>query len=170
MIRGIIFDLDQTLIDSKIAREFRDNRQWSEVYKLIPRLNSYPLIDEVIHLINSKKIKIAIVTSSPKTYVQKILEIKPWSIDTIVAYHDTSKRKPHPDPMLLATSKLQLKKEDVVSFGDDPKDIQSSKSAGIYAVACYWDCDSKEKLKLSNPDYELKTTNELKLYIHSISS
>ena len=37
---GVIFDLDQTLIDSSIAETERKRRNWKGVYELIPKFKN----------------------------------------------------------------------------------------------------------------------------------
>jgi len=46
--KAVIFDLDQTLVDSKHLKKLRDSRQWSEVFKNIDSIKPYPLIDEIL--------------------------------------------------------------------------------------------------------------------------
>lgn len=41
MIKGLILDLDQTLVDSSVATEARRCRDWQRVYSLIPSFRMY---------------------------------------------------------------------------------------------------------------------------------
>mgnify|MGYP001456981473 FL=1 len=50
MKKGIIFDLDQTLVDSNIAKSYRSARNWNTVYSLIPKFVLYEAYDKVFDL------------------------------------------------------------------------------------------------------------------------
>lgn len=50
-----------------------------------------------------------------------------------VCYHDTKNHKPHPAPILKAIEKFNGK-EEVLSVGDDIKDIQESNSTGVTSI------------------------------------
>ena len=96
----LIFDLDQALINSKEAEYYRGNRQWSEVYKMIPLLKPFDGMNELIKEIMANDIPFEVVTSSPSSYCKRVLNHWGWRPNSIVCFHDTNRRKPHPDPYL----------------------------------------------------------------------
>ena len=51
MKKGIIFDLDQTLVDSNIAKSYRSARDWNIVYSLISKFVLYEAYDKVFEFI-----------------------------------------------------------------------------------------------------------------------
>lgn len=160
-----IFDLDQTLIDSKIALDLRKRRNWKAVYDLIPKMAPYPYVYDTIKHIKCQGHKIAIVTTSPKKYASLILEQFNLSINILVAYHDVKQRKPHPESILLATAKAKSSPNDTISFGDRAIDIAASNSAGVKSCACIWDSFEVEELINSNPDFIFNTPEEMYNYI-----
>lgn len=156
----IIFDLDQTLIDSLSIKQLRDNRQWKLVYTKIPQLYPYKGINELLKKLKNK-VPLGIVTSSPKSYCQKILDHNKWNFDTIVCYHDTINHKPHPEPILTAINNIGGKKENVISIGDEAKDIIASKRAGVISIAALWGTAEMVDLLGAGPTYISKTVEEL---------
>ena len=64
MIKGLILDLDQTLVDSSIATEARRCRDWQRVYSLIPLFRMYQGITDALDIARNKGLKIAIVSNS----------------------------------------------------------------------------------------------------------
>jgi HAD superfamily hydrolase (TIGR01549 family) len=155
-----IFDLDQTLIDSNSLEIYRKNRDWKNVYNLIDQdyVQIFENIDFVLKDLKLNNYKTAIVTSSPSTYAMKIINKFNWKFDTIICYHDTTRRKPHPDPILRALNNLNISHDnykDVYSFGDRDIDINASNLAGVKSVACYWGAEDKLALKNSKPNYEI---------------
>ena len=61
-MNAIIFDLDQTLVDSKHVEHLRRSHQWSIVYQKIPTILTYDGINEVLSFTKDKSIKLAIVS------------------------------------------------------------------------------------------------------------
>lgn len=162
---GLIFDLDQTLIDSSCADELRKNRKWSSVYNLISQFRLYPNIVESLSLFRSRGIKICIVTSSPRPYCEKV--VKFWKIpcDSMVCYHDTSRRKPYPDPIYKGLELLGNKTDMALSFGDRDIDILASNNAGVKSVACLWGSLDTDSLRKANPHYILNSPDELVSFV-----
>ena len=163
--KAVIFDLDQTLVDSKHLKKLRDSGQWSEVFKNIESIKPYPLIDEIIKKLRSNNIKIVIVTSSPPSYCKKILDNNNWEFDSIVAYHDTRNKKPHPEPITLAVKKLNVEPSNVLSLGDREIDIIASNKAGVHSGACLWDSDEVEEVKLANPVFVFNSPKDLNNFL-----
>lgn len=165
LFMAVFIDLDQTLIDSRIAESSRRARDWSSVYKLVPRLSPYPGISNLIMELNNKKVPICIVTSSPTPYCRHIISQWEWKIDATVCYHDTQRRKPFPDPFLAGLAKLKALACNSVAIGDAANDIYAAKAANILSVGASWGTLEKEKLFKSNPDIMCFTTVELKTFL-----
>ena len=157
----IIFDLDQTIINSSISESFRKRREWSEVYKLIPKFELYDGILSVLNIVKRNGIKICIVTSSPGSYCTKV--IKQWNIpcDYTVCYHDTVNKKPHPEPINKALAYFNISSELVLSLGDKDIDIEASRKANVKSVGCLWGANDKTTLINSNPNFIINSPNEI---------
>lgn len=156
---GIIFDLDQTLIDSRIAEQMRKIGDWKNVYQLIPSFSIYPGIEDALQHIVNNNVPIVIVTSSPSKYCSMV--IKHWGLPITrkICYHDTVKRKPHPDPILAAMN--HFKNGPILSFGDQASDIIASNGAGAISIACLWDVNDRASLVRSNPAYLIDSPYEI---------
>lgn len=150
-MRNIIFDLDLTLIDTSCLEHFRHTRNWTEAYRHIAETSMYPGISEVLKVIRNHSIRMAIVSSSPRTYVDKIVQYYNIPAMAIVSYNDAKPIKPHPAQMLKALELMGVSAAQTTSFGDRAIDIQASNAAGIESVACFW--GTKEKSELLNSGY-----------------
>lgn len=150
-MKSIIFDLDLTLIDTTILEPLRHSRQWQEAYRRIPETTMYEGISQVLDIIRKHNIPCAIVSTSPRPYVEKIVEHFNLPVQHIVSYHDAKPIKPHPAQMLKALELMGKNAKEVISFGDRVIDIQASNAAGIESVACFW--GTKEKSELLHSDY-----------------
>ena len=161
MIKGVIFDLDLTLVDTTTLENARKMRNWHEAYRLIPYTSMYAGIQEVLDQIKAQGIKMAIVSSSPRPYVERIVDYYQIPASFIVGYHDAHPVKPHPAPMLKALELMNEKAEDILSFGDRAIDMIASKRAGIKAIACLW--GTKERSMLLGTAYDKAIGSPLKI-------
>jgi HAD superfamily hydrolase (TIGR01549 family) len=161
MIKGVIFDLDLTLVDTTTLENARKTRNWHEAYRLIPHTSMYAGIQEVLDQIKAQGIKMAIVSSSPRPYVERIVDYYQIPASFIVGYHDAHPVKPHPAPMLKALELMNEKAEDILSFGDRAIDMIASKRAGIKAIACLW--GTKERSMLLGTAYDKAIGSPLKI-------
>ncbi len=157
MVLSVVFDLDQTLINSQPIEPLRRLRKWSLVYQKISTLTAYNGINDLLSRLESKGIKLAIVTSSPSGYAQRVLDHFEWIFDVMVCYHDTNQHKPHPAPFLEASDRLKIPTKDCWAVGDKPSDIIGARKAGMYTVAALWGSLDKESLKKAKPDAMFET-------------
>ena len=135
---GIILDLDQTLLDTSIAEQYRRARNWKKVYDLIPMFKPFGNLIEIVGDQVDKGLSACIVTNSPESYCRKVVDYWAIPVSNMVCYHDTRRHKPHPEPFLLALGKMKLGNNCAISFGDKNDDVIASKRAGIDSVLCSW--------------------------------
>lgn len=57
---------------------------------------------------------------------------------TVIAGDTTPHAKPHPEPLLEAARRLGLPAEQLIYVGDDHRDIQAGRAAGMCTVAAGW--------------------------------
>lgn len=101
----IIFDFDQTLVDTSSVEDLRAARNWKAVMAQASKLPVYEGINELIQELHEAGQKIAIVTKSPDMVPKAFIKAHGWPIDIVVGYHQVKNRKPHPEGLLLAMSK-----------------------------------------------------------------
>jgi HAD superfamily hydrolase (TIGR01662 family) len=161
-LRAVIFDLDQTLVDSQSLEPRRKRKAWADVYRDIPTICAYEGISELLTNLRGRGIRLAVVTSTPRPYCSKMLAACGLSFDAAICYHDTKRKKPHPDPMLLALKKLgNLEARTVVAVGDAPHDITSARKAGMYAIGALWGSADHGAITAERPDAVVHSVAEL---------
>lgn len=160
-MKNIIFDLDLTLVDTSALEASRHHRNWQEAYSLIPHTSLYSGIQEVMNFIRENNITATVVSTSPHSYVQRIVSYYNMPIKFIIGYHDAKPIKPHPAPMLKALELMSCPAQDTISFGDRAIDIQASKAAGVQSYACLW--GTKEQSLLLSAPYDQVLRNPLEM-------
>lgn len=157
---GVIFDLDQTLIDSSLAEPYR-GKNWQLAYNEIPNFTYYSGIAEIINFLKSNNIPSCIVTSSTSYYCTKVTQHWGITCDFHICYHDTKYRKPHPEPIIKAIKKFDCAIEKILSVGDRDIDIQASHAAGVKSVACLWGTSDQQALLNAKPTFVAASPAEL---------
>jgi HAD superfamily hydrolase (TIGR01549 family) len=162
----LIIDLDQTLVDSRIALDARGRRDWDKVYALISRFDLYDGVNTIFSKCAQYKIEIAIVTSGPRSYLERVLKFFNWTPEVTVAYHDTKLHKPHPEPLFEAMKRLGVERNDlVIVAGDSVDDIVAAEKVAdnpdlakwVAIVGCLWGANSAETLKEHEGGYNYYT-------------
>ncbi len=164
-IQGVLIDLDLTLVDSQIAAAVRKNRRWPAVYEMIPRFTPYDGVSELLVELSENDIGVCVVTSSPQSYCSRVLKHFDWKGNKTVCYHDTSRHKPDPDPLLQGLKLLKIQPQHAISVGDDPIDTAAARSAGVFSVGALWGALDREALIASKPDVVCETVIELRKFI-----
>lgn len=158
----IIFDLDQTLVDSSSSEPYRNSRDWKTAVSLIPRFVLYNNMQTVLDYIISQNIKIGVVSSSVSYYVNSVISFFNIPADCVIAYHDVSNRKPHPEGMNKVLSKLNISTDKAIAVGDRDIDILASQNANIFSIGCLW---GGNNFNNSNPDAIISDPIEIIQYL-----
>jgi phosphoglycolate phosphatase-like HAD superfamily hydrolase len=70
----------------------------------------------------------------------------------VVCGGETARRKPDPEPLLLALERLSLPPAETAYVGDSPEDVAMAKAAGAFAVGIPGGFPNREALAASQPD------------------
>ena len=167
MVTSLIFDLDNTLVDTSLALSARSRRAWQEVYSLIPRFSLYEGMLELCDLIRTQNYNTCIVSTSPKRYVEKVVRYFDLPFVNLIGYHD-AKIKPAPDAMHLALNMMRANPLETISFGDKGDDIIASNRAGIPSAACFWGSDEKERLLQTPSTYRFYSPKEVSKFLSAL--
>jgi len=160
-MRAVIFDLDQTLIDSSSSEHLRKARNWQAVYGKIPGFIYYPGMQEVMKEIKAMGLAICIITTSPGSYAKKVLAHFDIPYDHLIDFFGVKQRKPHPESFHLGMQLLQCDANAILSFGDREIDILASKAAGVASVACRWGSAELDALERCAADYYIDNPSEI---------
>ena len=71
---------------------------------------------------------------------------------TAVCGGETARRKPHPEPLLVALERLGIPPAECAYVGDSPEDVEMARAAGSFAVGIPGGFPNREALVASAPD------------------
>ena len=162
--KGIIFDLDQTLVDTSSFDLLRRERRWHEIYQRLDSLTiSFEICDLLVNLMIDQW-KVMVVSSAKEEYVQRILNLIINSgmnfYDTKITFDEvignagaTALQKKEKFEAIMKSQNIH--KSFAYSVGDRQIDIDAANLAGIISIGTSWwnndplnDCD----LVVSSPE------------------
>jgi HAD superfamily hydrolase (TIGR01509 family) len=119
--------------DSKIIDQFFDAGLKLEYPKhlMVVPVNSQSVLTDL-----SLKYKLGLVTGRVNRGVRDFLDVFGHQdlFSVKVTAEEYTHPKPHPDPLLLATKKLQIKPKEAIYIGDMPSDIEAAQQAKMKSV------------------------------------
>lgn len=131
---AVLFDLDDTLVQTQQLKALRLARDWPKVYAAFGESWVLPGTREMLSTI-SVLAQTGVVTMAPRTYAERLLQHHALNIEVVIAYHDVVRRKPDPEPILKAAQLLGLRADHVIYVGDEERDVVAATRAGAHAIA-----------------------------------
>jgi HAD superfamily hydrolase (TIGR01549 family) len=135
--RAVLFDLDETLVLTRALEPLRRTRKWPNVYAAFSQTSlpkgTLEFLESALRLA-----RLGVVTKSPRAYAEKLLAYHGIKMPVVVAYHDVSKLKPHPEALLLASQKLGVEPSKCIYVGDDGNDVQAARAATFNPIGVCW--------------------------------
>jgi len=92
---------------------------------------AYKIIKELHNLY-----KLGVVTSRIKDGIYTVPQLKKMQkyFQVAVGFEDTTKHKPHADPLIFAANSLEVKSYEVIYVGDAESDVLAARAAGMKVI------------------------------------
>ena len=116
---------------------------------LLHKTRLYPGIKDLLDMLVSKNIKMAVLSNKADKLTQQICAIllKKWSFDVVMGATEDFPRKPYPDSSLFIAKKLNLFPENIIYMGDSNVDMKTANAAGMFPVGVTWGFRTREELQ-----------------------
>jgi len=100
----------------------------------------FPGIDELLRALEARGIAWGIVTNKATRFTRKIVAALQLDarVACVVCGDSTPHLKPNPASLLHAAKEIALAPADCVYLGDDLRDVQAARAAGMRSVAVEW--------------------------------
>lgn len=117
----------------------------------IPEMTSFPRLPETLTALAAHH-QLGIITSNLSENVQKFLELNHMA--------DVFDFVESEDDVFGKHTKITAKKADFY-IGDETRDIDAARRAGVKIISVTWGFESKDLLSKSNPDYIIDSPSQL---------
>jgi len=127
-------------LEEKQSHLLRDEFLQLYANNLCNQTQLFPGVTELLDFLDTSDIPWGIVTNKPGNLTEPLVKALGIALNAecIVSGDSLPRRKPDPDQLHHAASILGIKEHDIVYMGDDPRDVQAGKAAGMKtAVASY---------------------------------
>lgn len=104
---------------------------------LTQRTRAFEGVRELIQVLQARHLPWGVVTNKVSRFTLPLTRNMPLfaSAGTVISGDTTAHAKPHPAPLLEAARQLAVAPQHCVYVGDDERDIQAGRAAGMYTVA-----------------------------------
>jgi len=151
LLRGVIFDIDGTLIDSNDAHANSWVETLAEAGYQVPFDVIWPMIGmggdkllptapgarELVERMNRDGLKLVVATSASGDELEALLDVA--GVSDLMGPRESAsggrESKPDPDIVQAAVRASRIKPEDLIMLGDTPYDVQASIGAHVNLVA-----------------------------------
>jgi HAD superfamily hydrolase (TIGR01509 family) len=126
---------------------------WLECYRTEPS-RLVPGARGTLEALAARGIVQGLVSSGDPVRVRQELETLGVAgfFETVVCGGETARRKPDPEPLLVALQRLSVPPAASAYVGDSPEDVLMARAAGAFAVGIPGGFPNREALRASAPD------------------
>jgi len=129
------------------------DERWISCYEATPS-QLVPGARETMERLAAAGVAQGLVSSGDGTRVRR--EIQGLGLErffgAVVCGGETTRRKPDPEPLLVALERLGVAPAEAAYVGDSPEDVAMAKAAGAFAVGIPGGFPNREALTASRPD------------------
>ena len=114
----------------------------------INKTRLYDGIPELLDVLSSQRIKLAVLSNKADPLTQKICAVllKNWTFEIVLGANDRFPRKPDPASALFVSKQMGVEPEHICYLGDSDVDMKTAVAAGFYPVGVSWGFRPKEEL------------------------
>ena len=96
----------------------------------------FPGINELLDQLDARKLPWGIVTNKPARFAHPLIEILGLTqrVGCVICGDDIRNTKPHPEPLLTASKRMDIDPAHCIYLGDDIRDVQASLAAGMQPI------------------------------------
>jgi N-acetyl-D-muramate 6-phosphate phosphatase len=147
--------------------------QWFDRYQSAMAVHStlFGGVVELLDGIRAAGMEWGIVTNKPARFTDPLVpQIGLSHAGCIVSGDTTGFAKPHPAPLLEGARRLGIAPEHCWYVGDDQRDVEAGRAAGMITVACAWGYCGEVDPATWGADYLLDTPTDLLEMLRSLAA
>lgn len=154
---------------ARFARSEAEAEEMLRTYQTFQRahyddlLHPFPGAVKAVEELAGRGICLAIVTSRHREGTLRGMDLCGLvdHFPVIVTPEDVAMPKPHPEPVLAALERLEVRPEEAVFVGDSPHDMAAGRGAGTRTAAALWGPFPHDALVRESPDWYLERPEDV---------
>jgi len=132
----------------------------------LKNVRPFPQTGAVLRLLRACRIRIGIVTSTPRKNIQDKMKILDQVgvaglVEVVICAGDADRKKPYPDPLILCCERMGLDANACAYVGDTAMDIAAGKAAGMKTIGVLTGFAGRDDLLQQNPDRIIDSISDL---------
>lgn len=120
-----------------------------------------PYAVEAVAALRERKIGIGVVTRNCRRASELSLEIAGITPDVLISREDSLNHKPHPEPILLALTRLNAQPGNSIMVGDHIMDMQGGRAAGLKTIGFLREDRADDFFDAVCPDFVARSLREV---------
>lgn len=120
-----------------------------------------PYALEAVDILRAAHIGLGIVTRNCRRASELSLSIAGITPDVLICREDSEMHKPHPQPILLALTRLNAQPGNSIMVGDHIMDVQGGKAAGLKTIGFLREDRSDDFFNAVAPDFVARSLREV---------
>jgi phosphoglycolate phosphatase-like HAD superfamily hydrolase len=164
---AIVFDLDDTLLDTSALRVARSQNDWGSVKALLDRVQPFPTatggisVESLPARLKANGLKVGILTHAPRWYAEALARRFGIPFDAMITGSDPYPPKPDPTSLRQIISELGADGVESAYVGDDSADIAAAAAAGALSVGVCWSRQVPEGWRRWWPDIAIASPEHI---------
>lgn len=132
------------------------------------RARLFPGVPDVLDALCARGYRLGVVTSKRRSTTEAA--VRAFGLDrwcgVIIVDEDVRRHKPHPEPVLLALSRLGVAADQALMVGDSAEDITAGRAAGAGTAAALWGAMRIDEVLGARPDHRLERPDALLMLLN----
>jgi pyrophosphatase PpaX len=155
----------RALADAMLAT-YRDHQRVHHDLLIRPFPGVRPMLEEL----KRERWRLGLVTSKMESVARKGMRLFDLEgfFETGVFHDDTTRHKPLPEPLWLASERLGVPPADVIYIGDSIHDVAAGRAAGMRTVAALWGPFDTNDLQAAGPDATAASPREVPAILRAL--
>jgi HAD superfamily hydrolase (TIGR01549 family) len=167
VLQAVVFDLDDTLLDTSSLRSARQKRDWGGVKAQLDEVQPFRATEGAVGAeavpaaLRAQGMKVGVVTHSPRWYAEALLGRFGIQVDAMITGSDPFPPKPDPTSLRQIAADLGVEIASVAYVGDEGTDVAAAAAAGATSVGACWSRQPPEEWRRWWPDVALARPEHL---------
>lgn len=141
---AVIFDLDETLLDTHMLRDDRKLGRWGRLARRLNEVQPYEHVESNVQAaqlparVKAMGFDVGVLTHSPRWYAERMLAEFDIDFDALITGSDGYAPKPDPSSLRAIADEIGVSAADCIMVGDDAVDIVAAQNAGATSIGVAW--------------------------------